>query len=80
MAHGIGLRVVAEGVETKDQYQRLLAIECDQLQGFYFSEPLAASAVPDYLQNHTGMFRNREEVAKESRPVADELSFPQLTQ
>jgi EAL domain-containing protein (putative c-di-GMP-specific phosphodiesterase class I) len=54
MAHGIGLRVVAEGVETRAQYQRLLSMDCDQLQGFYFSEPLPASAVPAYLESHAG--------------------------
>lgn len=52
MAHGIGLRVVAEGVETKTQYQRLLGIDCDLVQGYYFSEPLPGPAVSAWLEAH----------------------------
>jgi EAL domain-containing protein (putative c-di-GMP-specific phosphodiesterase class I) len=39
MAHRIGPRVVAEGVETSTQSQRLLDLNCDEQQGFYFSVP-----------------------------------------
>lgn len=41
MAHRIGLRVVAEGVETEKQSQRMKGLQCDQLQGFYFSPPVS---------------------------------------
>ena len=40
MAHGLGLRVVAEGVETEEQYQFLKSIKCDYVQGFLFSKPM----------------------------------------
>lgn len=40
MAHQIGLRVVAEGVETKEQFNYLWLCECDYVQGYYFSYPL----------------------------------------
>ena len=39
MAHHLGLVVVAEGVETKEQREFLLSVECDLLQGFYFAKP-----------------------------------------
>ncbi|MCH8492992.1 MAG: EAL domain-containing protein [Idiomarina sp.] len=39
MAHHLGLTVVAEGVETKEQSEFLKSIECDLLQGFYFARP-----------------------------------------
>ncbi|MFU8785008.1 EAL domain-containing protein [Aliidiomarina sp.] len=39
MAHHLGLAVVAEGVETKEQGEFLKNIECDLLQGFYFARP-----------------------------------------
>jgi diguanylate cyclase (GGDEF)-like protein len=42
MAHGLGLSVVAEGVETTDQLGFLHASGCDQVQGFLFSPPLSA--------------------------------------
>jgi len=45
MAHNMGLNVVAEGVETKEQLQLLKEQRCDQLQGFYFSKPLPMSDI-----------------------------------
>ncbi len=37
MAHRVGLRVVGEGVETTAQRDRLHGMNCDEMQGFYFS-------------------------------------------
>ena len=42
LAHNLGLTVVAEGVETKEIAQRLSELNCDTLQGYYFSKPLPA--------------------------------------
>lgn len=42
LAHGMCLTVVAEGVETEDQYNLLRDYSCDEIQGFYFSKPLPA--------------------------------------
>jgi diguanylate cyclase (GGDEF)-like protein len=42
MAHGLGLKVIAEGVETEDHLNFLRAHHCEQLQGFLFSRPLPA--------------------------------------
>ncbi len=39
MAHGLGLDVTAEGVETRAQAEFLMNLDCDSLQGFYFSGP-----------------------------------------
>lgn len=49
LAHKLGLKVVAEGVETEAQRQALLARECDLFQGYLFSRPLPAAQVVDYL-------------------------------
>ncbi len=40
MSHALGLAVVAEGIETYDQYMLLRLAGCDELQGFLFSRPL----------------------------------------
>jgi diguanylate cyclase (GGDEF)-like protein len=42
LAHNLGLIVVAEGVETKEIASRLHELDCDMLQGYYFSKPLPA--------------------------------------
>ena len=40
MAHSLGLKVVAEGIETEQQYYFLKAFGCDIAQGYYLSRPL----------------------------------------
>jgi EAL domain-containing protein (putative c-di-GMP-specific phosphodiesterase class I) len=40
LAHGLGLKVVAEGVETQAQLDALRSLGCDQYQGYYFSPAL----------------------------------------
>ena len=42
MAHKLGLRVVAEGVETVAQLEFLRSLECDEIQGYLFSKPVPA--------------------------------------
>jgi EAL domain-containing protein (putative c-di-GMP-specific phosphodiesterase class I) len=46
MAHSLGLKVVAEGVETPEQLTFLRNIECDLLQGYFFSKPVGAQEFP----------------------------------
>ena len=45
MAHGLKLNVIAEGVETKEQFAHLRESGCDALQGYWFSRPLTVSGV-----------------------------------
>ena len=45
MAHGLRLRVVAEGVENERQFDFLRALNNDEYQGFLYSKPLSASDV-----------------------------------
>ena len=44
MAHALGMRVVAEGVETLAQIKILKSLHCDEIQGFYISKPLPPGA------------------------------------
>ncbi len=53
MAHKLGFKVVAEGIETKVQLDFLLALGCDYGQGFYLSKPLPSKNFKQYLsKNH----------------------------
>src|SRR3954451_8412348 len=45
LAHNLGLRVVAEGVESEDAWRHLEALGCDFAQGYYLSRPLPVEAV-----------------------------------
>ena len=51
MAHRLGLQVVGEGVETRAQSDRLSNLNCDQLQGFYFSRPMPPDAVHQFVES-----------------------------
>jgi diguanylate cyclase (GGDEF)-like protein/PAS domain S-box-containing protein len=65
MAHRLGLRTVAEGVETEAQLRYLAAHGCDEMQGFYFSRPLPAAECTTLLEAGTGLTRNA--LGRESR-------------
>ena len=51
MAEGLGLEVVAEGVETEEQLRALQHEGCRRVQGFVISVPLAAPQLEDYLRS-----------------------------
>jgi EAL domain-containing protein (putative c-di-GMP-specific phosphodiesterase class I) len=50
LAHGLGMTVVAEGVETAAQHDQLSQLGCDYCQGFHFARPMAASSVTTLIQ------------------------------
>ncbi|WP_241673064.1 putative bifunctional diguanylate cyclase/phosphodiesterase [Lacisediminimonas profundi] len=49
LAHNLGLRVVAEGVESSEQLVHLKTAGCDEVQGFYFHRPGAPESIPALL-------------------------------
>ena len=52
MAKRIGIQTLAEGVETKDQYEFLRRIGCEKIQGFYFGRPMTGTAFGQYCRSH----------------------------
>lgn len=52
LAHQLGLRTVAEGVETKEQCDALEAKGCDELQGFLFARPMAMNDLLVWLRDN----------------------------
>jgi diguanylate cyclase (GGDEF)-like protein/PAS domain S-box-containing protein len=51
MAHGLGLEVVAEGVETEEQLQHLSDLQCDTVQGYLLSRPIVPEELTRLISN-----------------------------
>jgi diguanylate cyclase (GGDEF)-like protein len=50
MAHGMGLKIIAEGVETEQQLEYLHRLRCDEIQGFLFSKALPEDEIEELLK------------------------------
>ena len=54
LAHAVGIRAVAEGVETPGQVQALKVMGCDLAQGYHFARPLPAPLLKEWLDANAG--------------------------
>ncbi len=54
LAHKLGLTVTAEGVETEKQLNRLVALGCEEIQGFLIARPMKPKALGEFLAEHSG--------------------------
>ena len=50
MAHGLGVKVVAEGVENEKQLDILKALRCDEIQGYYYSKPVLPNQIDQFAK------------------------------
>ena len=60
MSHHLGIKVIAEGVETPEHLRFLAKRNCDEAQGYYFSRPIAASAFAAAVDSIHRMFDERK--------------------
>ncbi len=52
LGRSLRLELIAEGIETEDLMQRLIAMGCEMGQGYFFSRPMPASHVPDWIAQY----------------------------
>jgi diguanylate cyclase (GGDEF)-like protein len=52
MINRLGIVTIAEGVETKEQYDFLVKEGCNEIQGYYFTKPLSQQAMTEFLLQH----------------------------
>jgi diguanylate cyclase (GGDEF)-like protein len=53
LAHGLGIRVIAEGVETAGQMEMLRKEGCDEVQGYLISHPQPVAGITDFIRRHS---------------------------
>ncbi|MCH8020276.1 EAL domain-containing protein [candidate division KSB1 bacterium] len=63
------MSVIAEGVETREQIEFLESVECEEMQGFYFSRPLPPEQLYDFLRSDEVVFRKKVHVVDTSVPA-----------
>jgi EAL domain-containing protein (putative c-di-GMP-specific phosphodiesterase class I) len=49
LAHNLNLKVVAEGVETREQMELLRSLKCNEMQGYLFNKPMPANELVELL-------------------------------
>ncbi|PLR25041.1 GGDEF domain-containing protein [Caulobacter zeae] len=54
LGDSMGMKVVAEGVEDREQLEALAAYGCDQVQGYHFSRPMPPEKVPGFVDGFVG--------------------------
>ena len=75
LAHGIGLRVVSEGVESPEQAEILQALGCDVVQGFLFGRPLTHQDAYEYVVQASGN-RTSADLAALARAIGMGVPIP----
>jgi len=62
LGHSLNLKVIAEGVETKEHEDFLMQYECDEVQGFRYSKPVPADQFNQFMEKYSGKFSDFDKV------------------
>lgn len=79
LVHGLGIKTVAEGIETVGQYNFLAKMKCDYIQGFLMSKPLDEHNAIEFLESYDALHKPDERKLQENeRQLADEREQQRL--
>jgi diguanylate cyclase (GGDEF)-like protein len=71
LAHSLGLKVVAEGIETPAAWTALIHLGCDYAQGYFVSRPLAPEQVGDWIREVNSRLANAESGTAQVRVLTE---------
>jgi EAL domain-containing protein (putative c-di-GMP-specific phosphodiesterase class I)/GGDEF domain-containing protein len=60
LAHALGMRVVAEGVDSAEALTAVADLECETAQGFFIARPMRGSLVPDWIEQYQSTATSRK--------------------
>jgi diguanylate cyclase (GGDEF)-like protein len=81
LAHGLDIKVVAEGVEEESQLAFLRDLDCDFAQGYYYCRPLPSDEITQLLLSSTDLklYKKQRKIADSNNPTTlDELTMPKI--
>ena len=55
MSDSLDMNVITEGIETKDQFDRMIRLGCHSFQGFYFARPMPVESFEELFENNKGI-------------------------
>lgn len=70
LAHALGVKVVAEGVESAAQYEALRDLGCDEVQGYFSGRPMPAAEFELFLRNSPAGRRDADEKPRQTQLIA----------
>lgn len=73
MTHHLNLRVIAEGVETEEQMRFLHQNQCDQIQGYWFSPPVPAARMREFMSGGSICPARRGKTQASNMPYASRM-------
>jgi EAL domain-containing protein (putative c-di-GMP-specific phosphodiesterase class I)/GGDEF domain-containing protein len=65
LAHALGMRVVAEGVDSAESIATVANLGCEMAQGFFIGRPMRGDLVPDWIEHYLGTATDRRPVARD---------------
>jgi diguanylate cyclase (GGDEF)-like protein len=70
LAHALGMRVVAEGVDSAEAVAAIAELECEMAQGFFIGRPMRGDLVPEWMEHYASSATMRR--ARPTRELADQ--------
>jgi EAL domain-containing protein (putative c-di-GMP-specific phosphodiesterase class I) len=65
LAHALGMRVVAEGVDSAEALTAVADLECETAQGFFIARPMRGSLVPDWIEQYQAATNRKVTIARD---------------